>query len=232
MRGFGVAVVAIAVVCCSAVAPTAAAALASGKRTTDTAIAEDAVLKAADLPAGWDATGPQPESTTPKSIASCAVVRRSRTTLHRQPHALSPELTNGDETASASVFVFPTVAGARRVVDAYRGDDAVDCVHELGIRAARRVAGVDHAEFEVAREELSEVGDAATVFDGHLTIAGPDGTAESTVQAIVVRVGRAIVGFNFQTAAASPAVAPDAIGAVVSRLERTLRQLRPRPRFS
>ena len=115
-----------------------------------------------------------------------------------------------------------TEAGAKRIVDAYDSDDALDCVHELGLRAARAVHDVKSATFAVTVQELTDVGDEAIVFDGHLSITTADRSAESTVQTVVVRVGRAIAGFNFQTSDASPAVEPGALEAVVHRLRASL----------
>lgn len=74
-------------------------------RTTDLTVASAALLRPADVPAGWTAT-PQ----NGQGRAACAAIQR----LRAHPRAVSPGYAHGDVTAVHTVTIFPTAAAADR----------------------------------------------------------------------------------------------------------------------
>jgi hypothetical protein len=198
-----------------------AASAATGP-TSSRAILRAGVIVAGDLPSGWT-KGPHPKKsdTSLRGIPSCKTVIAADAAAERSaPQARSatfsdPATGGKTTTAENTVFVFKDAAAASRFLAVYAANDASECLRasvarQIGSQATTTVSPIG---------DLGNLGDARVGDEIVVQGAGSNGQPISLFADVVfVRVGRAIIGFDFLNLNQRLPQGPSVVSAVVSRL--------------
>ena len=186
----------------------------------DEQIAKQGVIKASDVPEGWESE-PSPEGDS-LGLPECEAIDRADDRADRGPSARSrlfgdPDAPQGIRSVENSVWVFPTVKAAKQFFAVFASEAAVECLQASG-DAAADANGLGGATVEEI--DLPRVGDARV---GYAVLVG-DGDPLNTIYAeqALVRVGRAATGFTAENFGGSLPQGPDLLDAAVGRLERAL----------
>jgi hypothetical protein len=190
---------------------------------SDKAILKAGVLTAADVPSTW-ASAKQVDSGTKgfKGIASCKQVVAAMDAARRGPRALSRSF--GDPAATSnsgaqnSVYAFKNVKAAQQYVAAYVASNAATCFQDAFNKAT------NGSQATVAPlTNLQGVGDQAVGYEASVTGTDQNGKAVHVIDDLVnVRVGRALVSFNFGNNDVRIPQGVAIVQAVVSRLTSTV----------
>ena len=120
-------------------------------------------------------------------------------------------------TAENAVYVFADKKSAGKFVSAYKGSAATACFNRLGTEVERnRPAATPPSVAPIT--DLQGVGDEAVGYEIATTFTQNGGNATLYIDFIVVRVGRAALGFAFTNVDARIAQGPDIVNAVVQRV--------------
>jgi hypothetical protein len=198
------------------------AAPAGAGEPDDQQIADDAGLKLADVPDGWEETASS-DLGQETGLDECEAIDRVNAAALERPHSESPEFSDPDDPegrtrVEGAVFVFPKEKGAKRFMRAYAADGARDCFQAIG------ESQVEHLPSnEVGTSDLEvDAGDDAVGY--RLEVEGTDdaGTTDAVVVDFVIfRVGRVVVSLGAQAGEDPPSL-DDPIEAVLERLEQAL----------
>jgi len=121
------------------------------------------------------------------------------------------------KTAENAVYAFPDQKSAGKFVAAYKGSAATACFDKLGAEVARsRPTAAPPTVSPIT--DLQGVGDEAVGYEIAATFTQNGGTATLYIDFIVVRVGRAVLGFGFTNVDARIPQGPDIVTAVVQRV--------------
>lgn len=199
------------------------AATAATRPTSTSAILRAGVVLAGDVPSGWT-EGPHPRNNDQglRGIASCKAVIVADAAVNRSvPQArsatFSDPASNGGKTTQAqnTVYVFKSVASANRYLEVRATNDASECLRasvqrQLGSQVTATVSPIT---------DLGGLGDARLGIE--IVARGSDSTGQVInlfADVVVVRVGRAIVGFDYLNLNARLPEGPGIVNAVVKRL--------------
>jgi hypothetical protein len=200
----------------------AAPALAAGESKGDKAILKAGVITKADVPAEWTS---KKGKSTGDALTGLKECKRINTTVaaakHDDPRARSREfadpVTSNAKTAENAVYAFPDQKRAAKFVAAYKGSAATACFDKLGAEVARsRPTAAPPTVSPIT--DLQGVGDEAVGYEIAATFTQNGGTATLYIDFIVVRVGRAVLGFGFTNVDARIPQGPDIVTAVVQRV--------------
>ena len=188
----------------------------------DKAILKAGVITKADVPADWKSAKSSSSSDALKGIKECKKINNAVTTAKNDnPRARSREFSDPVQEhatmAENSVYAFSKNAAATKFVSAYQGPAATACFEKLAaaIGKGRPTAGPPTA---APITDLQGVGDEATGYEIAATFTQDGGTATLYIDFIVVRVGRAAIGFGFTNVDARISQGPDIVNAVVQRV--------------
>ncbi len=198
------------------------AASAAARPTSTQAILRAGVIIASDVPPRWT-KGPHPKKNDQslRGIPSCKTVIAADAAAERgAPQARSATFsdpTNGGRTTSAenTVFVFKNAAAASRFIAVYATNDASECLRasvgrQIGSQATTTVSPIG---------DLGNLGDSRVGDEIVVQGAASNGQPVSLYADVVfVRVGRAVVGFDFLNLNARLPPGPGVVGTVVNRL--------------
>jgi hypothetical protein len=217
-------VVLVVVLMLAVARPLAAAAKPLSAR--DRAILAAGVIQRSDAPTGWIAhkqgagTGPQF-----KGIAACkqlgTVVNAALLTV---PHRLSSEFsdpTSGSQTTvmANTAYAFKDVAAADSYVAAYRGTNVPTCFSQSAQRAVKGSLHGLTATINVSPlTNLAGLGDGEVGYSVTLTVSAQGQQQTFYDDLVAVRVGRAVLGFNFQNLGAELPAGPAIIRQTTSRV--------------
>jgi hypothetical protein len=120
-------------------------------------------------------------------------------------------------SAENAVYAFSNKAAASKFVSAYQGAGAMACFDKLAadVGKGRPTAGPPTA---APVTDLQGVGDEATGYEITATFTQDGGNATLYIDFVVVRVGRAVIGFGFTNVDARIPQGPDIVNAVVQRV--------------
>ena len=202
-----------------ALASVGGAAAATGPTNTG-AILRAGVIVAGDVPSGWT-PGPHPKKSDKnlRSIPTCKAVITADAVAERSASqarsATFRDPTNGGKTTSAqnTVFVFKNTAAAGRFVAVYLTNDAAECLRASVARQVGSPATVSPI-VDFGNLGTSRVG-YEIVVQGSATNGQP---ASLYADIVLVRVGRAVAGFDFLNLNARLPQEPGIVNAVVNRL--------------
>ena len=200
----------------------AAPALAAGESKGDKAILKAGVITKADVPAEWTS---KKGKSTGDALTGLKECKKINTTVaaakHDDPRARSREFADpvpsNAKTAENAVYAFPDQKSAGKFVAAYKGSAATACFDKLGAEVARRRATAAPPTVSPITD-LQGVGDEAVGYEIAATFTQNGGTATLYIDFIVVRVGRAVLGFGFTNVDARIPQGPDIVTAVVQRV--------------
>ena len=199
----------------------AAPALAAGESKGDKAILKAGVIAKADVPAEWTKKG----KSNGDALTGLKECKKINTTVaaakHDDPRARSREFADpvpsNAKTAENAVYAFPDQKSAGKFVAAYKGSAATACFDKLGAEVARsRPTAAPPTVSPIT--DLQGVGDEAVGYEIAATFTQNGGTATLYIDFIVVRVGRAVLGFGFTNVDARIPEGPGIVTAVVQRV--------------
>jgi hypothetical protein len=205
----------------AALAAPASAAPAARKRS-DTAIAEQGVLRLSDFPAGWQQS--RHKDSRPSGIAACKATEGANAKAKRY-RAQSPDFSKGDTTvAGNTVYVFPKVAQATAYLKPYQAAAAQACLRQAGQKALKKSAG---ATVQVQALDLSSAIQGSAFDDavGYvvlLTIPGQPDATKLFVVPIAIRIGRSVTMFTTENAGEPLPETDSLLTASLTRLARAL----------
>jgi hypothetical protein len=200
----------------------AAPAIAAGESKDDKAILKAGVITKADVPAEWTSKKGDTGGGALKGIRDCRKINSAITAARTdEPRAMSREFAdpvreNGREAANA-VFAFENAKAARRFVGAFKGSAATACFEKLGAQVVRNQPATGPPTV-LPIMDLQGVGDEALGYEIAATFTQNGGTATLYIDFIVVRVGRAVLGFAFTNVDARIPEGPAIVTAVVQRV--------------
>jgi len=178
-----------------------AAPAASASKADDINTARQGDFQASDFPSTWSGT----RNTSPNDaqiikiagkVPACkqyVVVRKAASGL---PNARSLEYDDGaGTTASNTVYAFPSPAKATAAVKTYSGSTIPTCLDKL------TSTSIKGAQVSVSPVDVGTLGDQSIAYSGDITAS--DGSRAQVLSAIV-RVGRFVDVYSFQTQSGSP----------------------------
>ena len=199
-----------------------APAMAAGESKGDKAILKAGVITKGDVPAGWTSKKGKSSGDALTGLKECKTINTAVAAAKQDdPRARSREFADpvpaNATTAENSVFAFPDTKSAGKFVTAYKGSAATACFDRLGaeVGRSRPTAGPPTVS---PITDLQGVGDEALGYEIAATFTQNGGTATLYIDFIVVRVGRAVLGFAFTNVAARIPQGPDIVTAVVQRV--------------
>jgi hypothetical protein len=211
---FGVLIAALLVLA----APVAAA----GESKGDKAILKAGVITKADVPAEWISEKSGSSGDALKGIRAC---RRINTAVENarenQPRARSREFSDpasrAQSQAENAVYAFDNARAAGRFVAAYEGSAATACFEGLAeeVGKGQPITGPPTLS---PITDLQGVGDEALGYEIAASYTQEGGAATLYVDFVVVRVGRAALGFVFANVGERISQGPDIVNAVVQRV--------------
>ena len=200
----------------------AAPALAAGESKGDKAILKAGVITKADVPAEWTSKKGKSSGDALTGLKECKKINTTVAAAKRDdPRARSREFADpvpsNAKTAENAVYAFPDQKRAGKFVAAYNGSAATACFDKLGAEVARsRPTAAPPTVSPIT--DLQGVGDEAVGYEIAATFTQNGGTATLYIDFIVVRVGRAVLGFGFTNVDARIPQGPDIVTAVVQRV--------------
>jgi len=192
---------------------------------SNSAIYAAGLLTRADVPAGWKRSKQaDPGAGEYRGIPGCTQLVSTIDALRgAAPHKLSPQFTDPrspHELASASdaVYAFPDRGAAARLLNRFRPAAVTTCL----VNAAKKGGGKGAQAAVTPITNLSGTGADLVAYQVSLQAHDVSGAPVTAVLDIdVVRVGRALVGFNLTNQDTDLSQAPAIVGAVVNRLRAT-----------
>lgn len=199
---------------------------------SDKALAKKGVIVASDVPSSWssepsdDSDDKELERAAAK-IPDCRTYLAVRNANKKVAHAESRNFSDGSNELSNEVWVYPTVAQAKKVFKDMSASTVAGCFSTL----FEKVLGADRALISQTTALQGLAGDETIGYGGVVQVTNPDRTVEQVVVAnFGVRVGRSILSFavsgppdaqgNFAASFAGPA--EEAINDAVARMDSAL----------
>jgi hypothetical protein len=221
-RAAGLGAVAVALLLVAVTTPAASAAPSAHDRAILTA----GMIQPHDVPAGWVAHKQAPGTATRfKGIAACKdlapVLNAALTTVPHRASAEFSDPTSATQTTlvANTAYAFKDDAAAVRYVAAYRATNVPTCFTKSLQRAVRSSLQGANATIAVAPlTNLAGLGDDEVGYSVTLTVPTQGQPQTLYDDIIAVRVGRAVLGFNFQNLGAELPMGPAIIRQASSRV--------------
>jgi hypothetical protein len=189
---------------------------------SDKAILKGGVITKADVPAEWTSKPSKASSDALKGLKECKKINTAVAAAKKdEPRARSREFADPVQehatTAENAVYAFQNKKDAGKFVSAYKGSAATACFQRLGTEVVRnRPAAAPPTVSAIT--DLQGVGNEALGYEIAATFTQNGGEATLYIDFIVVRVGRAVLGFAFTNVNARITQGPDIVNAVVQRV--------------
>jgi hypothetical protein len=189
---------------------------------SDNAILKGGVITKADVPAEWTSKRGTSSGDALTGLKECKKINTAVAAAKKdQPRARSRQfadpLPEHATTAENAVYAFQNSKDAGKFVSAYKGSAATACFTRLGTEVERnRPAATPPTVSPIT--DLQGVGDEAVGYEIAATFTQNGGEATLYIDFIVVRVGRAVLGFAFTNVGARITQGPDIVNAVVQRV--------------
>ena len=197
-------------------------AAAAGESKSDKAILKGGVITKADVPAEWTSKRGTSSGEALRGLKECKKINTAVAAAKKdEPRARSREFADPVQeyatTAENAVYAFQNKKDASKFVSAYKGSAATTCFERLGteVERGRPAAGPPTVS---PITDLQGVGDEALGYEIATTFTQNGGEATLYIDFIVVRVGRAVLGFAFTNVDARITQGPDIVNAVVQRV--------------
>jgi hypothetical protein len=214
-----------AVLAVLAVVAGSSSAVAAGRTSAPTAtILKAGLMVARDVPSAWTST------TTPKNaellrvegIAACAATRAALSAANRgASRAFSRKFVAPDQIGAAQdvVFVGRNGGAAQSFTAAYDGPQGQACVQAVVDKIAKQASGT---AVVTPFTDLAGLGDQALGYEFLISAPNHGAVVTGVYDLIVVRVGRAVTGFQFQNAILPLPERTSIVNAVVTRIRRVV----------
>src|SRR5262245_2963696 len=195
---------------------------AAGETKGDKAILRAGVITKADVPAEWTSKRGESSSDALKGIRECrrinaAVAEAKKNNPRARSREFSDPVVEHATTAENAVYAFTNKRAATRFVSAYQGAAASACFDRLATEVGKnRPTASPPTAGPIT--DLQGVGDESTGYEIAATFTQEGGTATLYIDFVVVRVGRAVMGFGFTSVDARIPQGPEIVNAVVQRV--------------
>jgi hypothetical protein len=193
-----------------------AAPAAAGESKGDKAILKAGVITKNDVPSGWTSKKPSSDNSSFKGTAECKNIKRAVDNAKKKiPRARSREFQDptalGGASAESTVYAFKNANAATTFLANYEAPQALTCLERTftNSQGASTVSPVT---------DLQGVGDQAVGYEATTTIPVGGQQATLVVDFVIVRVGRAVLGFGFANRGERIPNGPTIVQAVVSRV--------------
>jgi hypothetical protein len=199
-----------------------AAPAAAGETKGDKAILKAGVITKADVPAEWTSKKGEAPGEALKGIRECrrintAVAEAKKNNPRARSREFSDPVSEHATSAENAVYAFTNSRSATRFVSAYQGTAAEACFNKLAAEVGKdRPTTAPPTVAPIT--DLQGVGDEAVGYEIAATFTQDGGTATLYVDFVVVRVGRAALGFGFTNVDARIPQGPEIVNAVVQRV--------------
>lgn len=197
-------------------------AVAAGETKSDKTILKAGVITKSDVPAEWTSTKGESSGQALRGIRECKRINTAVADAKKNnPRARSREFADPVQehatSAENAVYAFPNERAATRFVSAYQGAAAAACFDKLAAEVGKdRPTASPPTAAPIT--DLQGVGDEATGYEIAATFTQDGGSATLYIDFVVVRVGRAVMGFGFTNVGARIPQGPDVVNAVVQRV--------------
>jgi len=199
---------------------------------SDKALAAQGVIVAKDVPSSWssepaDDSGDKELEREAAKIPECRTYLAVRKANKKAANAESRTFSDGSNELSNEVWVYPSVAKAKKVFKDMSSSTIAECFSTL----FEDVFGADSASIRQTIGIEGLAGDETLAYSGPVQVTNPDGTVDRLLLAnFGVRAGRSILSFTVagppdaQGNYASTFVGPaeDAINDAVKRMQSAL----------
>jgi hypothetical protein len=196
-------------------------AVAAGRASVSTsAIPKAGLMVQRDVPSGWTSTTAEknPALLRVDGIGACASTRAALSAANRgASHAYSRKFVAPDQIGAAQdvVFVGRNDRAAQSFAAAYEGPQGQTCVQAVVDKVAKQASGT---ALVTPLTNLAGVGDQALGFEFQITAPVRGAHVTGVYDLIVIRVGRAVTGFQFQNVVQALPERMSIVDAVVTRL--------------
>ncbi|HMG26594.1 MAG TPA: hypothetical protein VKH36_07240 [Acidimicrobiia bacterium] len=197
-------------------------AVAAGETKGDKTILKAGVITKSDVPAEWTSTKGESSGQALGGIRECKRINTAVADAKKNnPRARSREFADPVQehatSAENAVYAFPNERAATRFVSAYQGAAAAACFDKLAAEVGKdRPTASPPTAAPIT--DLQGVGDEATGYEIAATFTQDGGSATLYIDFVVMRVGRAVMGFGFTNVNARIPQGPDIVNAVVQRV--------------
>lgn len=197
-------------------------ALAAGETKGDKAILKAGVVTKADVPAEWTSKKGNSSGQALNGIKECkrintAVADAKKDNPRARSREFSDPVAEHATTAENAVYAFSNKAAATKFVSAYQGEASSACFQQLATEVGKdRPTASPPTAAPIT--DLQGVGDEATGYEIAATFTQDGGTATLFIDFVVVRVGRAVMGFGFTNVDARIQQGPEIVNSVVQRV--------------
>jgi hypothetical protein len=215
----------------SLVIATGAAARDPGGLST-AAILRAGLIRASDVPPKWVAAKQSSSTSQFSGVSACRAINTVEAAAKRRvPRALSRQYGDpesaGTTVSDDTVYAFPNAKAAGRYLAAYQSSSAAPCLQAV---LATAVGSAGTATVVPLTAQLRGLGDANAGYEGTIQGTSHQGQPVALVADLVtVRVGRAVVTFEFLNANQQIPEGPGIVDAVVRRLEPAPSRPSPQP---
>jgi hypothetical protein len=195
-------------------------AVAAGSAGASTgAILKAGLIVPRDVPSAWTSTTTpkNPELLKVEGIAACAATRAALSAANRgASRAFSRKFVAPDQIGAAQdvVFVARNDSAAQSFATAYDGPQGRACVQAVVDKIAKQASG---SAVVTPLTDLAGLGDQALGYEFLISAPNHGAVVTGVYDLIVVRVGRAVTGFQFQNAILPLPERTSIVGAVVTR---------------
>jgi hypothetical protein len=191
-------------------------------KLSNSAILRAGVMRAEDVPTTWGSKKQSSTASVYTGLSPCRQINTAETAANRRvPRARSAQFDDpqsaGTTLADDTVYAFPSASAAGRYLAAYQASSAAPCLQTV---LAKAVGSAGTATVVPLTAQLQGLGDANAGYEGTIQGTNHQGQAIALVADLVtVRVGRAVVTFEFLNANVQIPQGPGIVDAVVRRLQ-------------
>jgi hypothetical protein len=195
---------------------------AAGETKDDKAILKAGVITKAEVPAEWTSKKGESSGEALKGIKECkkintAVAEAKKNNPRARSREFSDPVAEHATSAENAVYTFTNKSSATKFVSAYQGTAATACFEKLAAEVAKdRPTAAPPTATPIT--DLQGVGDESTGYEIAASFTQDGGTATLYIDFVVVRVGRAVMGFGFTNVDARIPQGPEIVNAVVQKV--------------
>jgi hypothetical protein len=194
----------------------------AGESESDKAILEAGVITRDDVPAAWRSERGGSSGRALRGIRECRKINSAvESARKKEPRARSREfqdpVSQGTTSAENAVYAFKNDNAATRFIATYQGSDADACFDKAAAKVASEQPTADTPSVAPITD-LQGVGDEAIGYEIVVTFSQSGQSFTLYLDIVAVRVGRAVLGFNFSNIGSRITEGPDIVNAVVERV--------------
>lgn len=195
---------------------------AAAQSKSDKAILKAGVITKADVPSSWTSKKATSSDRAYKGIPECkqlktAVDNAKKKVPRAQSRNFNEPTSRGTTSAESTVFAFKAESDAQEFIAVYQTSDASTCLQKAAAKLTSGQASAGEPSVSPI-SDLEGVGDEAVGYEITVPFSVSGQTATLFIDLIAVRVGRAVVGFNFSNVGETISGGPSIVQGVVARV--------------